>query len=301
MTIDDLEAFILVCQLKSISKAARQVNLSQSELSKRLRKMAEELNSQLINTTNKRHLEITDDGKQFLQSAQTIVKSYEAALQALAENRTAEKATLKIGTVPIVGQYRIASIIAEYNNQHPHVQISLLENEGEVILNQLKSGQVDAVILRDVQAQAVSDLYYQKVGLITDELKVVMVANHPLATQSNVSPIDLRHGQVMTLPKGSGVYELMMNWFKQGELEPEIYFQSTHIETLIGMLQHSASVTFLFQKSVGPFMTDKLKMKSLTPPVYSDLQFVYPRRHGNQLLLSVLHRLTEAFRNHPSS
>ena len=59
MTINDLQAFVMVYDLRHISNAAVELHLSQSELSKRMRALENELNIKLLDTHNKRRLQIT--------------------------------------------------------------------------------------------------------------------------------------------------------------------------------------------------------------------------------------------------
>lgn len=291
MTFEDIQAFVLVHQLKSITKTARELNISQSELSKRLHKMQDELNISLIDTTNKRHLKITEAGTIFYKSALTILNQYETTLLTLSQHRASVGSTLRVGVVPVSGQYKIAKIISTFNNEHPHIKVRLIEDTGQKIVEMLKSNEIDAAILRDTQTKYFSKIKYGIKNLISDELMVVMAADHALNTNRDISISDLQNQKILTLPAGSGVYEPVENLFKKHHFTPDIYFQSSHIETLLGMLNHSSNVTFLFNKSVKPFISPQIAVKSITPPFFSSLQFVYPQLKGNQLTLSVLHRI----------
>ncbi|MCE2138216.1 LysR family transcriptional regulator, partial [Streptococcus thermophilus] len=71
----------------------------------------------------------------------------------------------------------------------------------------------------------------------------------------------------------------------------QFFFESTHIETLLGILNQN-NVTFLFKQSVLPFMTEHVVMRSLAIPFISQLNFVYPQRTGNQLLTDLIDYLT---------
>lgn len=291
MTFEDIQAFIFVYRFKSISKAALRLNISQSELSKRLQRMQTELNSQLIDTTNKRRLVITQTGEDFYESALKIMDGYEQMLDKIAINRSSNTTTIKIGTVPISSQYGISKIISGFNAEHPNIFVQLIENEGKNLIKELDNGSIDAAILRDTQTDYLSPISYGIKSLVSDELLVIMATSNLLNRMDSVSIKDLKEEQLLMLPEGSGVHEPILEMFSQNGLTPKIYFQSSHIETLLGMLNNSKSVTFLFNKSVKPFINADLTTKSLTPKYSSTLQFVYKQRSVTQLMLSVLHRL----------
>lgn len=292
MTINDIQAFIMVYELRHISNAAVELHMSQSELSKRMRAVENELNIQLIDTYNKRRLQITPAGETFYHHAQTMIADYESMMHDLAPNRPNQTSKLTIGSIPVSGQYNIAQKIASFSSLQPEVELKLIEDEGDHVRQRLLDGEFQAAIIRDTQTSSLQPTEFQKQPLLADELKVILPANHPLVQQKLIRLHDLAHAQMVSLPAGSGVYELSMSLFARQNLTPHIFFESTHIETLLGMLPNSDNVTLLFKQSVTPFMTDDVVMRSLAIPVMSQLQFVYPQRGGNQLMTDLIDYLT---------
>lgn len=281
MTINDLQAFVYIYQLRSITKAAAKVHRSQPELSKRLHALENELNVQLVNTSNRRQIQITDSGKVVYQHALIILQQYQTMMQKLAISRRHLNQLIRIGIIPVAGQYQIATSVRDFNAQYPQLQVTLLENEGEDVIRALKHHRIDGAILRDTQTSQLSNVEYHKQTLTSDELVVVMGKNNPLSQRQVVTVNDLRNSQIASLPVGSGVYEPIVKIFQDADLTPNIYFQSTHIETLTGLIDHGDSVSILFRRSVEPFINDELVAKSLSPSFRSDLQFVYPINQGS--------------------
>ncbi|RRK10552.1 LysR family transcriptional regulator [Lactiplantibacillus garii] len=291
MTINDLQAFIMVYELRHISNAAVELHLSQSELSKRMRALETELNVKLLDTYNKRRLKITPAGETFYHHAQTIITDYEAMLHDLAPNRPTTFKKLTVGSIPVSGQYNIAKKIAEFDAAHPEVAFKLIEAEGDQVIDQLLAGQLQAAIIRDTQTHQLQPTEFLKQPLLSDELMIILPVDHPLANQLTIRIQDLAQQKIATLPPGSGVYEPINGLFARQGLTPQFFFESTHIETLLGMLGQT-NVTFLFKQSVLPFMNDQFVMRSLAIPFISQLNFVYPQRSGNQLLTDLIDFLT---------
>ncbi len=292
LTINDIQAFIMVYELRHISNAAVELHMSQSELSKRMRAVETELNIKLLDTYNKRRLQITPAGETFYHHAQTMIADYEAMMHDLAPNRPTKTSKLNIGSIPVSGQYNIAQKIASFNSEHPEVELKIIEDEGNHVRQRLLDGEFQAAIIRDTQTSGLQPTEYQKQPLLADELKIILPVGHHLAHQKTIRLRDLANEQLVSLPAGSGVYELIMSLFARQSLEPHIFFESTHIETLLGMLPNSHNVTLLFKQSVTPFMTSNVVMRSLAIPVLSQLQFVYPQRDGSQLMTDLIDFLT---------
>ncbi|ERL44628.1 transcription regulator [Lactiplantibacillus paraplantarum] len=291
MTINDLQAFVMVYDLRHISNAAVELHLSQSELSKRMRALENELNIKLLDTHNKRCLQITPAGETFYHHAHKMITDYETMMHDLAPNRPTMFANLIIGAIPISGQYNIAKKIAAFDNQHPDTAIKIIEDEGDQIVKRLLNGELQAAIIRDTQTTQLQPTEFQKQPLLADELKIILPRDHPLAAQPVIRIQDLASQKIATLPPGSGVYEPINALFARQGMTPQFFFESTHIETLLGILNQN-NVTFLFKQSVLPFMTEHVVMRSLAIPFISQLNFVYPQRAGNQLLTDLIDYLT---------
>lgn len=284
MTINDLQAYLLVYERRHISNAAIDLHMSQSELSKRMRALENELNIQLIDTHNKRRLQITPAGETFYHHVLKLMTDYTAMMRDLALNRPTTLTKLTIGSIPISGQYQLAQKIAAFKPTHPELALTLIEDEGNRVLERLLTGECQAAIIRDTQTNALQPTDFQKQSLLSDDLKVILPVDHPLAQQSVIQIQDLAQQSLVSLPAGSGVYELIMALFAKQNMTPKFAFESTHIESLLATLTNSHNVTLLFERAVAPFMTDQFVMRSLPMPVTSHLQFVYPQRTSNQLL-----------------
>lgn len=277
MTIEDLKDFVALYQTRNVSDAAVELLMTQSALSKRIHAMEDELTTKLISTKNKRHLVITESGEVFFRYAETILTQYDLLTQELSEYRELKKGTLHIGSVPVMSQYGLMTKMSQFMADYPQINIRLEELEGVDLLEKLQSKQLDLGILRNVQTQLLNKSQFHFIDIDQDELKVVLPANHRLAKQDQISIEDLRDIDVVVLSPGSGIYERIGKLYQQAGFTPNIRFTTTHIETLMGIIENSQRVTFLFQKSAEPFMSDKFVTPSFSTPIYNKLQLVYPQ------------------------
>lgn len=293
MTIDDLHSFITLYQIRNISDAAVELNITQSALSKRLRNMQNEVGIPLISTRNKRQLTITESGEVFYRYAQTITAQYQLMQAELIDYRELRRGTVHIGSVPVMAQYGLAAKMGRFMRDYPQLNIRLEEMEGADLLAKLQNHEFDLGILRDVQSQQLNHSQFEAINLDNDELEVVMPATHPLAQQKQIAMTDLRGVDVVSLSPGSGVYEKMGTRYQQAGFTPNIRFTTPHIETLLAMIKQTQQVTFLFAKSAEPFMTTDFVRRPFTQPMISHLQLVYPRGTLSQATQQFVRYLTE--------
>lgn len=277
MTIDDLKNFVVLYQTRNVSDAAVELLMTQSALSKRIHAMENELDAKLISTKNKRHLTITESGEVFFRYAETILTQYYMLTNELSEYRELKKGTLNIGSIPVLSPYGIMDKLNRFMTDYPQINIRLQELEGNELLEKLQTNQLDLGILRSVQTSLLNKSQFHFIDIYRDELKIIMAANHPLAKKQKIAMKDLTNTDVVVLSPGSGIYERVGKLYQQAGFTPNIRFTTTHIETLIGSLENSQRITFLFEKSAQSFLNDGFVMRSLDPPVYNDLQLVFPQ------------------------
>ncbi|MFT8872254.1 MAG: LysR family transcriptional regulator [Sporolactobacillus sp.] len=275
VTFDQLRYFIAVCQQKNVSRAAALLAVSQSSLSKQLRLLADELGLQLINTRNRRQLKVTDAGRSFYLYAQTIIHQYEKMRRDMQAYRNVEKGTLLIGSIPIMSQYGITDRLAQFINDYPQIDVHLIEREGEQIMKQLLSGELDMAIVRDMQAPA------QAVDtelLAVDELQVVLPKRHWLAGHSIVRMADLEREAFILLAPGSGIYECVIELCRTAGYTPAVRLTHTRIETIVDMIDKTGGVSLMPVRSIKPFVGANVTLKPLV------------EKTTNRLLLAVAKR-----------
>ncbi|HAT55696.1 MAG TPA: transcriptional regulator [Lactobacillus sp.] len=279
MTIEDLKAFVAVYKTNNVSNAAVMLQMTQSALSKRLKSLQQEVNAELISTTNRRNLQITESGETFYHYAQQLLSQYNQMRDAVSTVEDLRHGSIRVGSVPVMSQYGMMRALTSFMHDYPEINIQLQETEGQRIVSALQSQLLDAIIIRDLNTTYLQHANLTRVNLLTDELVVILPANHPLAKKATVSIADLADNEFTSLPQGSGVYETLLKLCKTAGFTPAIHFESTHIETILSVVTNSHQCTLLFKQSALPFMTDQLVMRALTTPVTSQLQFIYD---GNQ-------------------
>ncbi|KRM87219.1 LysR family transcriptional regulator [Lacticaseibacillus thailandensis] len=295
MNFDDLHAFVVLHQLKSFSNAAAAVHLSQSALSKRMHGLEEELHIQLIDTTDRRHIHITEAGEHLYEHALVISREVDRLQQDMVDLHDLNVGTLRIGAVPVLSQYGVTQMINHFGEQYPRLNLRVFEQEGSVLINQLAGNELDLAFLRSSQSGMLHDATYVKVPLTSDQLVAIMDAANPLGRHRTVTAKELRGHDVVSLLPGSGVYEPMMTFYQQAQYEPKVVFSSPHIETLVGMLAGSDRVCFLFGRSFAPFATDAVVSRPLQPAVTTELQMVYKMQNRSKAVTDFVDYVREQF------
>ena len=95
MDVEDLNLFVRIARLRSISSAARDLNLTPAGASARLAALERRLGARLLHRTT-RQTTLTEDGLAFLPHAEHVVLAAEAALAALGREQAVPRGTLRV-------------------------------------------------------------------------------------------------------------------------------------------------------------------------------------------------------------
>ncbi|MCC5453290.1 LysR family transcriptional regulator [Rheinheimera sp. UJ51] len=142
MQANDLILFAQVVELGSFSKAAEQNNLTNSVVSKRITRLEESLNTQLLYRTT-RTLSLTEAGKTLLGRAIIIRDTTQEALNEVSDKNGSLTGHIKMSVPTISGDLLLAETIVGFCAQHPKLTIDMsMENR---FVNPVEEG-VDLVI-----------------------------------------------------------------------------------------------------------------------------------------------------------
>ncbi|PFH19041.1 MULTISPECIES: LysR family transcriptional regulator [Burkholderia] len=133
ITLDELQAFAAVVDTGSITAAAQQLDLTVSAASRTLARLEEKLKTTLLRRTTRR-LELTEEGRAFLQNARAIIESVENAEEQMLARREMPSGRLRVDAATPFMLHVIVPLVRGYRERFPKVDLELNSNEGIIDL-----------------------------------------------------------------------------------------------------------------------------------------------------------------------
>lgn len=133
ITLDELQAFAAVVDSGSITAAAQQLDLTVSAASRTLARLEEKLKTTLLRRTTRR-LELTEEGRAFLQDARAIIESVENAEEQMLARREMPSGRLRVDAATPFMLHVIVPLVRGYRERFPKVELELNSNEGIIDL-----------------------------------------------------------------------------------------------------------------------------------------------------------------------
>ena len=145
MNLKKLKYIITIAELKSISKAANELFISQPSLSSILSNLEKELGVTLFNrSTNP--LSITYAGEKYVQAAKEILALEKNLKKELSDISHFKKGKITIGIPSVRGTYVLPLILPKFKEEYPDMEVHLIEGDSNYLEDCLFSGKVDLVL-----------------------------------------------------------------------------------------------------------------------------------------------------------
>ena len=139
------KTFYELCKYKSFSETAKQTYLSQSAISKSIKKLEEELDTVLFIRT-KSGVELTEKGKELLFFVEQSFNSLLTAERKMLETNNLERGKLSIGMPSNIGTFYLFDNIIKFHNDYPNIEVTIITGSTTKLLSLLESHEVDFII-----------------------------------------------------------------------------------------------------------------------------------------------------------
>jgi len=238
-----LETFVAVANHRSFSRAARALNLTQPAVSKHIAVLEAAYGARLINRSSRR-VELTEAGQALYGYATEILDLLARAARDVSSYGKTIKGHLHIGASTIPGQYVLPAVLREFGRRHPAVTIHLdITNTGSVVRQLLQETvQVGAV------GAPVDHPRIAAVPFASDELVLLLPADHPLAAMGEIPPELLAGERVIWREPSSGTRHEVEHLLTRAGIDPGSFIRAGEFgstEAVIAAVEAGLGLSFV--------------------------------------------------------
>ena len=181
-----LEAFVAVAELGSFSKAAQKLNLTQTALSHRVRKIEEDLSTRLLVRTS-REVSLTKAGQTLLPQVRQQLEALSGLYGAVRDSGREARKRLVFACLPTIAGYYLPDIMRAFAERHQGFQVVLLDQPAGRIMELVQEGEAEFGIT--ITGANPWDIEVEH--LCTEPYVLLVNPHHRLARQPSVSREDL--------------------------------------------------------------------------------------------------------------
>jgi DNA-binding transcriptional LysR family regulator len=181
MDFDQMRAVVEVARLRSFSRAAETLGLTQPAVSAQVRLIEEEVGCRLFDRLG-RSVYLTQPGALLLDYAKRMLELRRQAVEAVSDLRR-PSARLTIGATESICLYLLPAVLKQYQAQHPGVAISIFRHNTDRVVRKLLEGVLDVGFISLPTEHP--DLQIERV--MRDRWVAALPWSHPLAARDSLT------------------------------------------------------------------------------------------------------------------
>lgn len=238
----------------TLTKAAKNLHLTQSALSHQLKELERELDVEIFKRQGKR-LHLSEQGARFLKSSEKILAEMKTLEEDMRNYKNGKTSKLSISMQCYTAYHWLPGIIKYYRTRWPDINIQILSDATSRPLEYLMNGDLDIGIVRTQMVN--TRIKYEPI--FEDNLVAIVSKDHPLA-KKNIIEIGDFQGQEMILPLYDPSYQdtpVIESLIQAQQVKPKTLHRIHYTDATIEMVNANLGVSVMADWIVEPYLKGK--------------------------------------------
>lgn len=245
MELNQLIYFRALAGSQSFTKAAADISISQSALSRSISKLEEELGAPLF-LRGARTISLTPEGRRFLPYAERALRELSLGRQEIENSRASDGGCINLSFIHSLGSHILPRLLSDFRARHPRIRFNLDQDNSARLARYLLDGGSDLCLCSNLlHLEQIAWLY-----LYSEELFAVLPAGHPLARCQSLPLTALEDEPFITLKPDYSLRIISEQYFAVSRIHPSIIFEGDDVNTAASLVAARLGVSLLPKLSV---------------------------------------------------
>ncbi|MET0334064.1 MAG: LysR family transcriptional regulator [Rhizobacter sp.] len=240
MNLRFVEAFYWVATLKSVSRAAEKLSITQSAMSSRVAGLEEELGTMLLDRRDKQ-FRLTIAGTRFLHYAEKLLALQRELKEEMGSGglSAAPPLTLRIGSIESVLHSWLMPWIEKLRADLPLLELELSVETTPMLQELIRRGTLDLVF-------AAAPASHEGVRVrALPSMEMAFVGNPEVHKRARYSLAQLAQHDLLTFQRGSQPHVALMDLFRRDELSPRRVHTISSISAMTQLVEAGFGIATL--------------------------------------------------------
>ena len=280
MSMKKYEAFVRTVELGSLTKAAEVLGSTQSRISHVLKDLEQEFGFSLLKR-GRGGIQLTQAGQLLLPVMQTVLEQNRKLLELAAEIRGADTGTVRIGAFTSVAVHWLPGMIRMFQEQHPKVEIQMLNGDYHDMEQWLKNGEIDLGFVSLPAPDGVGTI-----ALAEDPLMVILPKGHRLAAADCIPVEALSHDPFISLRQSSA--QDIHRALDDAGIRPNIKYTTRDDYAILAMVEQGLGISIVPQLLIRG-RTQNLEVRPLSPSASRTIALAIPEGELSAVAEAFIH------------
>lgn len=247
ITLQKLETFCLVAELRSVTRAAERLGIAQPAVTSHLRSLEDKLRFDLVRKRG-RNIELTEEGEKVFDWARRVIASSNDFARELSGWRDGSSGVVTIAASMAFGSYRLADIVIKFQSTRPDTQVITQISNPRSSAEAVRNGSCDFAVLILDPYQPTSDLVVEK---LSNEPLVLVAKRDSRHIRGAADLKWIREVPFITPPKGLVTRDIEDELLRHARIpQRNVVLEFGHPEPIKRALRADAGVGFLLESTV---------------------------------------------------
>jgi DNA-binding transcriptional LysR family regulator len=244
VNLDLYRSFFAIAEFGSMSKAAEQLHVSQSTLTRQMQTLEIEVGGQLMERGHS-GVALTAVGHTLLEGMRPVVAKADIVLADARKLARGQSASVRIGYImSAAGEYLNPALVA-FRRSHPQTKVHLVDLSPGAQIAALRRGELDVIVLGNINAAIPREFFVRRIA--TFPVRVALPESHELAAGDEVTLGDLRNEMfVGANPEHiPGFNNWLIQLCRRGGFRPKIVENAESVTQTLSLLVAESAVALL--------------------------------------------------------
>ncbi|WP_239256173.1 LysR family transcriptional regulator [Listeria ilorinensis] len=240
MDIQQLRYFIAVAETEHLTKAAVELSLSQSALSRSIISLEEEIGVALFDRVNRR-IELNRFGKLFLEQARKTIAELDYTEQTLQNLADPESGEIRLAFLHTFGLSFMPAMLKAFQNQYPKHNLHLNECGTTELFDLIRTSAADVGICA-LQIEDASLVFHP---LRREKMVLIISSENPLASKSQLSLEMIQEETFIHFDKQTFSRNLVEQLLANQHVHVQSSYEGLEIASVIGLVEANMGVAIV--------------------------------------------------------
>lgn len=241
MELRQLEYFVAIVEHGSFTGAAKQLYVSQSALSKSVKKLEEELGTTLFCQVGQRTTP-TDAGALLYEKSRLLLAEAARTRDLVANEMKGKQGRVRIATsCKRAYSTQVGMLAARFKSTHPQISLELTEASPEWIKDSLMRRAMDVGIIGEALDHVLPT--FDELVLATGDYRLAVHKDNPLVQKGSVRYADLAGEQWIQFPSTFHLPRMVQDGCQRAGFTPNISITATQPEFMYALVDQGLGVS----------------------------------------------------------
>lgn len=278
-SLSSYHIFYVVANTGNISRAARELYISQPAISKAIQKLEDSLGCRLFSRSSK-GVRLTDEGHLLYEHVSSAFDSLSIGEEKLKQFLALGIGHLRIGVSSTLCKYVLLPYLKEFIHQHPHIRISISCRSTNETLRMIEANQIDIGLIG--KSADMKNMHFDFVEQIEDTFVATAEYIHNLQLRGVESNKIFEYSTLMLLDQNNLSRQYIDQYFMFHQITLSDVIEVSNMDLLIDFAKIGVGIACVIRDFVEKELDNGtlVELTPATPVPKREIGFVYSKGHA---------------------